>query len=190
MRLQPGAAGDAGQHEAPLLALVRLGQLGQRLLDPLDRLLQQLGQQLGRQGLHRHQQDGLDRAAQLGVLHGLNPSPFVVVDLDSPPSSASPRPLATPASSSAASHEIRRSPKVAPCPSDTRPILHSSSRARKRTITSMRVRQSCTSARKEPARVDSGMAISSATASDTDTVSTVTWERSTRGTGRSADPRR
>ena len=118
---------------------------------------------------------------------GLNPSPFVVIDLIA-------RQLGQAAAARhsrqivEASHEIRRSPKVSPCPSDTRPILHSSSRARKRTITSIRVRQSCTSARKEPDRADSGMAISSATASDTETVSTVTCERSTRGTGRSADP--
>ena len=35
-----------------------------------------------------------------------------------------------------------------------------------------------------------GTAMSSDTASETERVSTVTWDRSTRGTGRSADPRR
>ena len=35
-----------------------------------------------------------------------------------------------------------------------------------------------------------GTAMRSDTASETETVSTVTWDRSTRGTGRSADPRR
>ena len=51
-----------------------------------------------------------------------------------------------------------RSPKVVPCPSVTLPILHSSSRARKRTMTSMRVRQSRTRARNDAARCDSGTA--------------------------------
>ena len=55
-------------------------------------------------------------------------------------------------------------------------------------MTSMRVRHSRTRARKDAARCESGTAISSVTASDTETVSTVTCERSTRGTGRSAHP--
>ena len=69
MRLQPGPAGDAGQHEAPVLALVGLRQLRQHLVHLLDGHLDQLGQQLGCDGLHRHQQNGLEGAAQLCVLH-------------------------------------------------------------------------------------------------------------------------
>ena len=46
-------------------------------------------------------------------------------------------------------------------------------------MTSMRVRHSATSTRNDVARASSGAASSSATASDTDTVSTVTWDRST-----------
>ena len=50
MRLQAGAAGDAGQDEAAALAVVGLGQLVERLVDPLDRLFHQLGQQPGGSG--------------------------------------------------------------------------------------------------------------------------------------------
>ena len=57
-------------------------------------------------------------------------------------------------------------------------------------MTSMRVVHASTRERNDVARSPRGTAIRAETASATETVSTVTWERSTRGTGRSAAPRR
>jgi hypothetical protein len=51
------------------LGEVTLGQRRTGRLDPVDRLLQQLGQQACRHRLDRHQQDRLDRAVQLLVDH-------------------------------------------------------------------------------------------------------------------------
>ena len=63
MRLQPGAARDAGEDEPPALLLVLAGQLGERFFHPLHRLLHELRHQPRRDGLDRHQQDRLGPAA-------------------------------------------------------------------------------------------------------------------------------
>ena len=63
MRLQAGAACDAGEDEPPSLLLVLAPQLGQRCFHPLHRLLDELRHQPRRDGLDRHQQDGLGRPA-------------------------------------------------------------------------------------------------------------------------------
>ena len=121
----------------PRAHAVGLSQLSEHLFDPLHGLLDQLGQQPRRHRLHRHQQDGLDACIPIGVFHWTKPSSLVVVDVVA--RRRRPRPLAAPASPSAASQMMERSPKVVPCPRVTRPILHSSSRARKRTMTWIQV---------------------------------------------------
>ena len=188
--LQAGAAGDAGQHEAALLALVGARQPVERLLDPLDRLLEQLGQQLGGTGSTATSRMASIVRAELRVLPLCSPlilrsRRFVAGELGQTPPAAHPGQVV-------AGDPRRSAGRRTSCPWPRRDPAH---------LAQLEEGQEAdddldagpapaTSSRNEATRSDSGAAIRSATASDTDTVSTVTWDRSTRGTGRSAEPRR
>src|SRR5664280_805245 len=169
MGLDPEAAGDPDHVEAPVPLAARLGQLVAQRVDPFDRYLEELGQKAGGYRFDGHHQDGLDgpgfgRERPGGSGRG-HPSY----------SSVKPTPTGTCVRASG-THPTSRSPKVWPWSREIRPCLHSSSRARKRTMISMREVRCWVRVRNVTfPPMDGSRRASSVTASDTVTVSTVTW---------------
>ncbi len=128
MGLDAEPAGDPDHLEAPSAGAARLGQLVAQRLDLLHRAAP-AARPAGRPAPARRPRSGRPRW----------PGPRARAATVSPRTRRRARHRPRPAPGSPATQATSRSPKVWPWSRATRPCLHSSSRARKRTMISMRV---------------------------------------------------